>query len=165
MDTTFIPFAIHAPQPVLWSDLSFAQKVARLRRPLPSHTLEGGNFRQWAAAVCTAEVRHRERDYLRVERELGVTVDRWDSPSNDEVGQFPHEAHAADALNWLSHLLTHESERRAAWDCLPFDLWTKKRRADWLTKRRVLWAGFVRQVERYRAARVAIDAPVVARAA
>jgi hypothetical protein len=27
-------------------ELSFAQRVALLRRPLPSHAIEGGNFRQ-----------------------------------------------------------------------------------------------------------------------
>lgn len=141
------------------SGLNFAELVAMRRRPLPSHAIEGGNFRRWAVAVCHAEVKHREADYDRVERLLGITTDRWAFPNDPERGQFPHEAHAGAALLWLSHLQTHESDRRAAWDCLPFDLWTKKRRADWLTKRRELWAGFVRQVERYRAARVAIDAP------
>ena len=140
-------------KPVLWSDLSFAQKVKLLRRPLPSHQIEGGNFRQWAAAVCTAEVRHRERDYLRVEAELGVTVDRWDFPANDEVGQFPHEAHAGAALLWLSHLQAHESNRRAAWDCLPWFVWPDARRAVWLSKRRKLWAGFINAMRAYQAAR------------
>jgi len=145
--------------------LPTAELIRRERQPLPRHDLDGCNYRAWAVSVCTAEVRHREADYMRVEALLGIHTDRWAFPNDPERGQFPHEAHAADALNWLSHLQTHESDRRAAWDCLPFDLWTKKRRADWLAKRRVLWAGFVRQVERYRAARVALDAPVVARAA
>jgi len=144
--------------------LSFAQRVKRLRSPLPSHAICGGNFRKWATAVCSAEVKHRERDYLRVEALLGIHVDRFDFPNNDERGQFPHEYHAGQALLWLSHLQAHESERRSAWDCLPWDLWSDKRRKDWLTRRRVLWAGFVRQVEKYRAARESIDAPVIARA-
>ena len=135
--------------------LSFAQKVKLLRRPLPSHQIEGGNFRQWAAAVCTAEVRHRERDYLRVEAELGVTVDRWDFPSNDEVGQFPHEAHAGDALLWLSHLQAHESEKRTPWSFVPFCDWRRETRAAWMQKRRDLWAGFLRAVRKYQEARAA----------
>ena len=141
------------------SGLNFAELVAMRRRPLPSHAIEGGNFRRWAVAVCHAEVKHREADYDRVERLLGITTDRWAEPACIEIGQFPHEAHAGAALLWLSHLQTHESDRRAAWDCLPFDLWSANRREGWMIRRRELWAGFVRQVERYRAARVAIDAP------
>jgi hypothetical protein len=133
--------------------LSFAQEVEKRRRPLPSHTLEGSNFRQWAVAVCTAEVRHRERDYLRVEAEMGVHVDRWDFPSNDEVGQFPHEAHAGAALLWLSHLQAHESEKRTPWSFVPFCDWRHETRAAWMQKRRDLWAGFLRAVRKYKAAR------------
>ncbi len=139
--------------------LTTAELIRRERQPLPRHDLNGCSDRGWAAAVCTAEVAHRAADFARVERLLGFSFDRWAEPACVEIGQFPHECHAAAALNWLSHLQTHESNRRAAWDCLPWDLWTAKRRADWLTKRRELWAGFVRQVDRYRAARVAIDAP------
>jgi hypothetical protein len=133
--------------------LSFSQKVKLLRRPLPSHAIEGGNFRKWAAAVCSAEVRHREADYLRVERELGHSVDRWDFPNNDEVGQFPHEAHAGAALLWLSHLQAHESEKRTPWNFLPFCDWKRETRAAWIARRRYLWAGFLNAVRNYKAAR------------
>ena len=145
--------------------LSFAQHVALLRRPLPSHALEGGNFRRWAVAVCNAEYAHRSRDFARVEALLDLSIDYYAYPNCVEWGQYQHESYACAALNWLMHLQAHESERRAAWDCLPWDLWPKKRRKDWLARRRVLWAGFVRQVEKYRAARESIDAPVIARAA
>ena len=134
-------------------ELSFAQKVALLRRPLPSHAIAGGNFRQWAAAVCSAEVRHRERDYLRVEAELGVNVSRWDFPNNDEVGQFPHEAHAGAALLWLSHLQTHESEKRTPWNFLPFCDWKRETRAAWIKRRRFLWDHFLKAVRNYQNAR------------
>lgn len=133
------------------SGLSQTQLIARERLPLPSHTIEGGNFRRWAVAVCQAEVKHRERDYERVEALLGIHTDKWDFPNDPERGQFVHEAHAGAALLWLSHLQTHESERRAAWDCLPWRLWSAKRRADWLAKRRKLWAGFLTQVRAYQA--------------
>lgn len=146
MDTLHIP-EIRAPK----HGLSLAQLIERERMPLPSHAIQGSNFRQWAIAVCTAEVKHRERDYLRVERLLGVSVDRWDFPNCIESGQFPHEAHAGAALLWMSHLQAHESERRTAWDCLPWDMWSAKRRADWLAKRRKLWAGFLAQVRAYQA--------------
>jgi|688.fasta_scaffold1832866_1 hypothetical protein len=133
--------------------MSFAQRVALLRRPLPSHAIEGGNFRKWAAAVCSAEVRHRERDYLRVERELGVDVPRWDFPNNDEVGQFDHERHAGIALLWLSTLQTHESEKRTPWNFLPWTDWKRETRAAWIAKRRKLWAGFIKEVRAYEHAR------------
>jgi len=134
-------------------ELSFAQRVALLRRPLPSHAIEGGNFRKWAAAVCSAEVKHREADYLRVERELGHSVDRWDFPNNDEVGQYPHERHAAVALNWLSHLQTHESEKRTPWSFIPWTDWKRETRAAWIARRRYLWAGFLNAVRNYQEAR------------
>lgn len=133
--------------------LSFAQKVALLRRPLPSHEIQSGNFRAWAVAVCTAEVKHRERDYLRVERELGVHVDRWDFPNNDEVGQYAHEAHAGAALLWLTHLQRHESERRKPFDFSTWRMWKPARRAEWLAKRCVLWGGFLNAVRNYQSAR------------
>lgn len=167
MDTLHIPTLIRESAPshaTRFRNLSVAENVALFRRPLPSHEITGGNFRAWATAVCNAEIKHRSRDFARVERTLALNFDRWLEPGCEQIGQFPHEAHAGAALLWLSHLQAHESERRASWDCLPWDLWPKKRRKDWLARRRVLWAGFVRQVEKYRAARAAIDAPVIARA-
>jgi hypothetical protein len=133
--------------------LTTAELIRRERQPLPSHAIEGFNYRQWAVAVCTAEVAHRAADFARCERLLGYDFDRWAEPTCVEMGQFAHEAHAGAALVWLSHLQTHESDRRAAWDCLPFDMWTKKRRAAWIAKRRVLWAGFLNAVRNYKAAK------------
>ena len=133
--------------------LSFAQRVKLLRRPLPSHAICGGNFRKWAVAVCSAEVRHRERDYLRVERELGASVDRYLYPDCMEVGQFKHERHAGIALLWLSALQTHESEKRTPWSFVPFCDWRRETRAAWMQKRRTLWRGFLRAVHAYQSAR------------
>ena len=160
MPDTLSPAVVDAPHPVTLREL-----IRRERQPLPRHDMTGGNYRQWAAAVCNAEYAHRSRDFARVEVELGITIDSYAYPNCVEWGQYQHESYACAALNWLMHLQTHESERRASWDCLPWDLWPKKRRKDWLASRRVLWAGFVRQVEKYRAARESIDAPVIARAA
>ena len=129
--------------------LSLTQLIARERLPLPSHQIEGGNFRKWAVAVCTAEVKHRERDYLRVEALLGITTDRWAFPNDDERGQFKHEYHAGQALLWMSHLQTHESEKRTPWSFIPFCDWRAKDRAAWLAKRRKLWAGFLAEVRAY----------------
>lgn len=131
--------------------LSLTQLIARERLPLPSHAIEGGNFRRWAVAVCTAEVKHRERDYLRVEALLGITTDRWAFPNDPERGQFQHEYHAGQALLWLSHLQTHESEKRTPFHFLPWCDWRAKDRAAWLAKRRILWAGFLTEVRAYQA--------------
>lgn len=135
------------------SGLNFAELVAMRRRPLPSHAIEGGNFRRWAVAVCHAEVKHREADYDRVERLLGITTDRWAFPNDPERGQFPHEAHAGAALLWLSHLQTHESEKRTPWSFIPFCDWKREARAAWIAKRRKLWAGFIKEVRAYQAAK------------
>ena len=136
------------------SRLSFAQKVALLRRALPSHTIDAGSFRKWAVAVCSAEVKHRERDYLRVERELGVHVDPWEFPNSVEVGQYAHEAHAGAVLLWLSHLQRHEEEKRTPWHHIGgWRQWKPDERKVWLANRRKIWRGFLNAVSAYQNAR------------
>ena len=96
-----------------------------------------------------AEVVHvQEEGYFE-----SFTFDRWLEPDCEQLGQFPHEAHAAAALVWLSHLQTHESEKRTPWSGVPFRSWHEDERAAWSAKRRTLWSGLLRQVDRYRAAR------------
>jgi len=127
--------------------------IRRARRPLSAPEIDIETFRARAVALCSAEVAHRSRDFQRVERALGLSFDRWLEPDCEQLGQFPHEAHAAAALVWLSHLQTHESEKRTPWTALPFRSWREDERAAWFAKRRELWSGFLRQVERYRMAR------------
>lgn len=138
--------------------LSQTQLIERERRPLPSHEIQGGNFRQWAVAVCQAEVNHRERDYERVEALLGIQTDRWDFPNDPARGQFPHEAHAGAALLWMSHLQAHETEKRAPFHFIPWCDWRAKERAAWLERRRILWRGFLKEVRAYQAARAELTA-------
>lgn len=141
-----------------------AQLIGRHRRPLPTPVIDIENFRARAVALCSAEVAHRSRDFQRVERTLGLVFDRWLEPDCEQLGQFPHEAHATAALVWLSHLQTHESQKRTPWSGVPFRSWREDERTAWFAKRRELWSGFVRQVERYRSARSvlhAIQMPVV----
>ncbi len=133
-----------------------AELIRRHRRPLPAPAIDIENFRARALAICSAEVAHRSRDFHRVERALGLSFDRWLEPDCEQLGQFPHEAHAAAALVWLSHLQTHESEKRTPWSGIPFRSWPKPDRARWFAKRRESWRGFVRQVEQYRVARPAL---------
>jgi hypothetical protein len=130
-----------------------AELIRRARRPLPAPVIEIENFRTHAVAICSAEVAHRSRDFHRIERALDLSFDRWLEPDCEQLGQFPHEAHAAAALVWLAHLQTHESEKRTPWTGVPFRHWRKDERAAWFTKRRALWSGFLRQVERHRMAR------------
>ena len=130
-----------------------ADLIRRHRRPLPAIDIDIENFRARAVALCSAEVAHRSRDFHRVERALGLGFDRWLEPDCEQLGQFPHEAHAAAALAWLSHLQTHESEKRTPWTGVPFRHWRENERTAWFAKRCALWAGFLRQVEQYQKAK------------
>lgn len=133
--------------------LSVSQIIKVMRQPLPSHEIEGGNFRKWAVAVCQAEVNHRARDYLRIERALNLNSDRWDFPNDVSRGQYRHEAHAGAALHWLSHLQAHETTRRVPFDFSVWKFWTAERRAAWIARRQYLWAGFLGEVRAYQRTR------------
>lgn len=137
--------------------LTTAQTIALHRRPLPSHELEGINFRAWAVATCHAEVKHRGADFARIERELGLSFDRNEDPRCEERGQFQHEDRAATALIWLSHLQTHESLKSCPFDAKPWREWAPADRKAWLGRRRYLWAGFLKAVRAYRDARALLD--------
>jgi hypothetical protein len=130
--------------------------IRRERRPLPPHDLDGGNYRRWAAAVCAAEARHAADDFWACVYRLGLAAlfDRDDQFGGHEAPfRFAHETHAFAALSWLSHLRAHESDRRGPWAAVRWNIWDAGRRREWFARRRYLWSGFVRQVERYRAAR------------
>lgn len=130
--------------------------IRRARRPLPPPARDGSNYRRWAAAVCAAEARHAADDFWACVYRLGVggLFDRDDGFGGHEAPfRFPHETHAFAALSWLSHLQAHESDRRGPWAAVRWNSWDEGQRRDWFAHRRYLWAGFVRQVERYRAAR------------
>lgn len=130
-----------------------AELIRRHRHPLPAPAIAIETFRTRAVALCSAEVAHRSRDFQRVERALGLAFDRWLEPDCEQLGQFPHEAHAAAALVWLSHLQTHESWKRSPWNGVPFRSWHEHERTAWFKKRRELWRGFLRQVCRYKRTR------------
>ena len=136
--------------------------IRRERRPLPPHALDGANYRRWAAAVCAAEARHAADDFWASVYRLGLAglFDRDDGFGGHEAPfRFAHETHAFAALSWLSHLQAHESDRRGPWAAVRWNTWDEGRRRDWFARRRYLWSGFVRQVERYRAARRQLAAP------
>jgi hypothetical protein len=137
--------------------------IRRERRPLPPHELDGGNYRRWAAAVCGAEARHAADDFWVSVHRLGLAglFDRDDGFGGHEAPfRFAHETHAFAALGWLSHLQAHESDRRGPWAAVRWNTWDADRRREWFARRRHLWSGFVRQVERYRAARRRLAAAI-----
>ncbi len=137
--------------------------IRRERRPLPAHDLDGVNCRQWALAVCGAEVKHRASDFLRVEVKNGWSFDRWNHPDAEQMGQFDHECHAGAVLNWLSHLQSHDEARRGKWAM--WAGWNRDERIAWLRRRRYLVHGFLRQIAKYKAARREFDALTTRRAA
>ncbi len=147
------------------SDLNLADLIRRERKPLPPHDLVGCNYRAWAAAVLQAEVDHRDRDFTRVEAKLGISLDRWADPCLVQMGQFRHEARAGEALVWLSHLQTHDSDRHGPWARVRWAVWGVEEKRAWVRRRRYLLRGFIRAVEAYRAARAEIDAPAIKAAA
>src|SRR5262245_10169503 len=140
-----------------------AAAIRRERRPMPAPAVSAPvgsdirvGYRRWAAAVCSAEVRHATGDFWRCAHRLGVAAlfDRDDGFGGHEAPyRLPHEACAFAALGWLSHLQAHESDRRGPWAAVRWNTWDGQQRREWFERRRALWSGFVRQVERYREAR------------
>lgn len=142
--------------------------LLRARRPLALDGAAAGpngvNYRRWAAEQCAAEAGHATDDFWSCVHRLKLAglFDRDDpslAPWAGSVGgpearfRFPHETHAFAALGWLSHLQAHESDKSGPWAAVRWQRWDADERRDWLRRRRVLWSGFVRQVERYREAR------------
>jgi hypothetical protein len=142
--------------------------IRRARRPLPACALPGQassdtNYRRWAAAACAAEARHAADDFWTCVHRLGLSAlfDRDDGFGGHEAPfRFAHETHAFAALSWLSHLQAHESDRRGPWAAVRWHTWDAAQRREWFAGRRRLWSGFVRQVERYRAARRLLPQPL-----
>lgn len=135
---------------------SFAYSIRRARRPLPLQAPGAAPFRRWAAAACSAEVAHARDDFWACVHRLGLAArfDRDDGFGGHEAPfRYPHEAHAFAAVGWLIHLQAHESDRRAPWATLRWDIWDAARQRHWWNERRRLWAGFLRNVERYRTER------------
>lgn len=110
--------------------------------------------------MCTAECEHARNDFWAAAHRLDVArlFDRDDGLGDHAAPyRFAHEVHAGAALAWLSHLQAHEADRSGPWAAVRWKTWNAEQRRAWFARRRHLWSGFVRQVERYRAARRLID--------
>src|SRR3981081_4451493 len=130
--------------------------IRRERRPLPPHAFDGGNYRRRAAAVGSVEARHAADDFWACIYRLGAAglFDRDDGFGGHEAPfPFQHKTPAFAALTSLSPPQAQDSDRRGPWAAIRWNSWDEGQRRAWFARRRYLWSGFVRQVERYREAR------------
>lgn len=142
---------------------STVERLRAARRPLLPRPSPAGSWRARAVAACDAEAAHGRADFWRCVHALGLAgrFDR-DDPSVAWGGHeapylLAHEAQAAAALAWLAHLQAHEGDRRGPWAVLRWETASAAERGRWRARRRVLWAGWLEAVGRYRAARDAYD--------
>ena len=145
------------PTPTAAPSGDYRAAVKATRTALPSHALEGVPVRRLVASVCAAEVEHSRNDFWRIAHRMGVAglFDRYADPDCDAAFRLPHEAQAAAALVWLSHLQAHDADRRgphASWGRM-----SRAAKAAWLRRRRYLVHGLIRVAGAYLAARAAID--------
>lgn len=130
--------------------------IREARTPLQAPDFAATPLRRFVANVCTAEVQHADAQFWQLARACGAdaVIDRFETPDIAATYRLPHERCAGRALVWLSHLQTHDSQRRGPWE-----VWTgfsRPRKAVWLRRRRELLHGLLRAVGEYRAARAAL---------
>lgn len=83
-----------------------------------------------------------------------AVIDRFETPDIAANYRLPHERCAGTALAWLSHLQSHDGDRRGPWQCRSG--LSHPRKAAWLRRRRELLHGLLRAVTEYRAARATL---------
>ena len=93
-----------------------AYRIRLERSPLPSHDLKDVPLRQWAAAVCTAEVKHAVEDFWHIVHRHGFSpvFDHYKREEEAAPFRLPHEVKAATVLNFLSHRQAEEHLIRQA---------------------------------------------------
>ncbi len=154
------------------------------RRPLLPLRLKTPPWRRHLVAVAEAEIEHARADWARLVavHGLGELFDEgapW-QPHPSEPYRLAHEAWAACLLNIEGHLVGANLLLGRAVDVLraqrlaarTSDAWAERARdtaadivANLIPRRRVLWHAFLDAAARYRAARAAVDASELARAA
>lgn len=136
--------------------IDYRYAITAARVPLPRADVSGGPVRHLVAVACTADAVHACSDFWRIVHASGdaVRFDRFRDPDCHIPYAFRHEVLAGVALNWLSHLQTHDTDRRGQWS-----LWasmTLDEKRAWARRRRYLVHGLLTAAAAYTAARNAI---------
>lgn len=138
--------AAHAYRVAIWE----------ARTPLQAPDFASAPIRRFVANVCTAEVQHADAQFWQLARACGpdAVIDRFETPDIAATYRLPHERCAGRALARLTHLQTHDSDRRGPWEC--WSGLSRSRKAAWLRRRRELLHGLLRAAAEYRAARAGL---------
>ncbi len=158
------------------------------RRPLLPLRLKALPWRRHLVAVAEAEIEHARADWARLVALQGL-AGQFDEgapwqPHPSEPYRLAHEAWAACLLNIEGHLVGANLLLGRAVDVLKAqrlatrrperwsDQWAERARetaadlaANLIPRRRALWRAFLDAAARYRAARAAVDASELTRAA
>jgi len=159
--TTIAPTQAPAqPAAVIPFPRDYRDAIRAGREPLPSHELTDIPVRKFVASVCQAEVTHAANDFWQVVDGINARGLFYGETGADAGFRFPHEAHAGEALVWLSHLQGHDNDRHGPSLIRDFlerwNRWDRARKAEWLQRRRYLVHGLIRAAAAYRAARAAL---------
>ena len=148
--TITVTTAGHFAPPTI-ADAILAARVALVGLDIPAVPV-----RRLVSAACAAEVAHADADIDRAITACGADgmYDRYDMPGCRTSFRLPHEAAAAVALVWLSHLQAADCERRGPW--ARWAGMTRAEKVTWLGRRRKLVRGLIVAANRYRALRAAL---------
>ena len=139
------------------STLGIRAAIKAARQPRPYPDVKAAPVRRFVSIACTMEVQHAKADFDRLVTAMGA-ASAFDAEFEwyaDAAFRLPHEARAGEALIWLSHLQTHDSDRHGPWE-----RWSRmapEGRSEWLARRRTLLHGLIRAAAAYRAARASIE--------
>jgi hypothetical protein len=153
IDTTVTP-AIDALRANA-ATMGIAATIRAARVTLPYPDVKAAPVRRFVSIACTAEVKHAEADARRPACDLSAGG-YFDPRNGCTPADFhmPHETRAGVALVWLTHLQTHDSDRRGPWS--RWERWDHASKAEWLQRRRYLVHGLIAAANAYRAARASL---------
>lgn len=134
----------------------YRDTISATRVALPRPDISAAPVRRFVSIACTADADHARRDFWRIAHDTGdaARFDRFRDPDCHTAFALPHERAAGVALNWLSHLQSHDADRAGLWS-----LWasmTLDEKRAWARRRRYLVHGLLQAAAAYTAARNAI---------
>jgi len=137
-----------------------AAAIRRERRPLPVLEIVGTTYRQGAAAVLWAEIRHATDDFWRSVHAYGAGLlfDHYRRDLEARPFRFDHEVRASEAYAWLSDLNMHQADKEGPWSI--WMLYNEAQRLAWRVRWFHLARGFLRRMKAYHAAREALAVPL-----